>query len=84
MNDGIFESTDLLYAPAAALTPATMRMGGPKFGREHLRHLSVCIATAGEECDELLRGVTPVHEEGGKTAVLATDVAGEALQLSLV
>jgi hypothetical protein len=32
----------------------------------------------------LLRGVTPVHEEGEKTPVLATDVAGQALQLSLV
>jgi hypothetical protein len=66
------------------LTPAATRQGGPKFGREHLRHLSVCIATAGEERDELLRGVTPVHEEGEKTALLATDVAGQALQLSLV
>jgi len=66
------------------LTPAATRQGGPKFGREHLRHLSVCIATAGEERDELLRGVTPVLEEGEKTAVLATDVAGQALQLYLV
>jgi hypothetical protein len=66
------------------LTPAATRQGGPKFGREHLRHLSVCIATAGEERDELLQGVTPVHEEGEKTAVLATDVAGQARQLSLV
>jgi hypothetical protein len=28
--------------------------------------------------------VTPVHEEGEKTAVLAADVTGQALQLSLV
>jgi hypothetical protein len=68
----------------AALTPAATRQGGPRFGREHLRHLSVCIATAGEERDELLRGVTPVLEEGEKPAVLATDVAGQALQLYLV
>jgi len=66
------------------LTPASTRQGGPKFGREHLRHLSVCIATAGEERDELLRGVNPVHEEGEKSAVLATDVNGHALHLSLV
>jgi hypothetical protein len=66
------------------MTPAATRQGGPKFGREHLRHLSVCIATAGEKRDELLRGVTSVHEEGEKLAVLATDVTGQALQLSLV
>jgi len=41
-----------------------MRQGGPKFGREHLRHLSVCIAPAGEERVELLWGVAPVHIEG--------------------
>jgi len=58
--------------------------GWPKFGHEHLRHLSVCISPTGEERDELLRGVTPVHVEGGKSAVLAADVAGQALQLSLV
>jgi len=66
------------------LTPAATRQGGPKFGREHLRNLLVCIAIAGEERDELLRGVTPVHEESEKTAVLTTDVAGQALQLSHV
>jgi hypothetical protein len=66
------------------LTPAATRQGGPKFGREQLRHLSVCIATAGEERDELLRGVNPVHEDGEKSAVLATDVTGQVLQLSLV
>jgi len=32
----------------------------------------------------LLRGVTPVHVEGEKTRTLATDVAGQDLQLSLV
>jgi len=37
-----------------------------------------------EERDEFLRGVTPVHVEGEKTAVLAADVTGQALQLSLV
>jgi hypothetical protein len=47
-----------------------------------MRHLSDCITTAGEERDELLRGVTTVHEEGEKPAVLATDVTGQALQLS--
>ena len=82
-NDGIFESTYLLYA-AAALTPATTRQGGPKFGREHLLHLSICNAPTGEECDELLRGVNPVRVEGEKTAVLATDVTGQALLLSFV
>ena len=46
--------------------------------------MSVCIAPAGEERDELLWGVTPVHEEGETLAVLATDVAGQALQFSLV
>jgi len=66
------------------LTPADTRQGGPKFGLEHLRHLSACIAPAGEERDELLWGLTPVHEKGGNTAVLAADVTGQALQLSLV
>jgi len=66
------------------LTPAATRQGGFKFGREHLRHLSVCIATAGEERDELLWGVSPVHKEGEKTAVLATDDTAQVLPLSLV
>jgi hypothetical protein len=47
-------------------------------------NLSVCIAPTSEEHDELLRCVTPVHVEGEKTAVLAADVAGQALQLPLV
>ena len=47
-------------------------------------HLSVYIAPTGEERDELLWGVTPVHVEGAKTAVLAAEVTGQALQLSLV
>jgi hypothetical protein len=55
-----------------------------KFGREHLLHLSVCIATAGEERDELLWGVTPVHVEGEKPEVMAAEVTGQALELSLV
>ena len=46
--------------------------------------MSVCIATAGQERDEFLRGVNPVHVEGETPAVLATDIAGQALQLSLV
>ena len=62
-NEGLFESIHILYAAAAAMTPAATRQGGPKFGREHLRYLSVCIATDEEERDELLRCVTPVHEE---------------------
>jgi hypothetical protein len=60
------------------------RQGGPTFGREHLRHLSVLIATVGEEPDELLLGVTPVHEEGKKATVLATDAAVQTQHLSLV
>jgi hypothetical protein len=47
-------------------------------------HLSVCIAHTGEERGELLGGVTPVHVEGENTAVLATDVTGQALQVSVV
>jgi hypothetical protein len=47
-------------------------------------HQSVCIAPTGEERDELLWGLSPVHVEGEKTAVLDTDVTGQALQLSLV
>jgi len=66
------------------LTPAVTLQCGTKFGRENLRHLSVYIATAGEERVELLRGVTHVHEESEKTAVLVTDVTGQSLQLSLV
>jgi len=42
------------------------------------------MAPTGEEGDELLWGVTPVHVEGEKTAVLAVEVVGQALQLSLV
>jgi hypothetical protein len=68
----------------AALTPAATRQGGSKFGREHLLHDSVCIAPTGEERDELLWGVTPVHVEGEKTAVLDTEVTDQALKLSLV
>jgi len=66
------------------LTPAAKRQVGPKFGREYLRHLSVCIAPTGEERDELLWGVNPVHIEDEKTAVLAAEVTCQALQLSLV
>jgi len=84
MNDGIFETTQLSYAAAAPLTPAATRQDDRKYGLEHQRHLSGCIATAGEERDELLRGITPVNEEDEKTAVLTTDLADQALQLSLV
>jgi len=66
------------------LTAAATRQGSPKFRRKHLLHLSVCIAPTGEERDELLWGVTPVHIEGGKPAVLAAEVTGQALQFSLV
>ena len=59
-------------------------MGGPKFGGEHLCHLSVCIAPTGQESDELLWGVTPVLVEGEKTAVLTVGVTGKTLQLSLI
>jgi hypothetical protein len=80
----IFEITKHLYAAAAALTRPATRQYGHNFGRVYLRHLSVCIATAGEERDELLRGKIPVHKEGEKTAELPTEVAGQALHLSLV
>jgi len=60
---GIFQNTYILYAAAAGLNPPATRQDGPKFGREHLRHLSFCIAPTGEERDELLWGVSPVHEE---------------------
>ena len=83
-NAVISERTHILYAAAAALTPAATRQGDPKFGREHLRHLSVCIAPTNEQRDELHRGVTLVHVEGEKTAVLLAEFAGQALQLSLV
>ena len=66
------------------MTPDATQQGVTKFGREHQRHLSVCIATAGEELDELLRGKIPFHKEGEKTAELATEFAGQALHLSLV
>jgi len=52
-------------------------------GREHLRHLSLYIAPTGEERDELLWGAKPVHVEGENTAVLAAEVTGQTLQLSL-
>jgi len=35
-------------------TPAVTRLGGPKFEREQLLHLSVCVAPTDEERDELL------------------------------
>ena len=41
-----------------------------KFGSEHLLYLSVRFFPTGEERDELLRGVTFLHLEGEKTAVL--------------
>jgi len=66
------------------LTQAATRQGGTKFGRQHLLHLSVCFAPTGEERDELLGDVTPVHVAGEKTAVLATVVTDQTLQLSLV
>jgi hypothetical protein len=44
----------------------------------------VCIAPAGEERDEMLRGVNPVLIEGEKTAVLAAEFTGQVLQFSLV
>ena len=47
-------------------------------------HLSVCVAPTSEERDELLRDVTPVHVEGEKPIVLATDVTDQALQLSIL
>ena len=66
------------------MTRAAKRQGDLKFRREHLLHLSVCIAPTCEERDELLRGVTPVHVEGVKALVRAADVTGQNLQLSLV
>ena len=77
----IFENTHILYAAAAALTPATMQQGGPKVGREHLLHLSDSIAPTGEDW-WIAVGVTHVHVEGEKTAVLAKDATGQALLLS--
>jgi len=59
-----------------------MRQGCPKFRREHLLQLSVCFVPTGEERDELLRGVTPDHVEGEKTALLAADFTGQVLQFS--
>jgi len=61
-----FSKVPTFYMQLVALTPATTRQGGPKFGRE-LLHLSVCIAPTGEE-RELLERVTPIHVEGEKTA----------------
>ena len=45
--------------------------------------MSVCIGPSGEERDELLRGVSPVHVVGEKTVVTFADVTVQALQLSL-
>jgi hypothetical protein len=65
------------------MTPTAKRHGAPKFGCEHLLRLSVCNAPTGDELDDLPRVVNPFHVEGEKAAVLATDVTGQDLQLSL-
>jgi hypothetical protein len=61
---GISKSTYFLYTTAAALTPAATRKVGPKFGREELLHMSVCVGPTIEERHELLGRVTPIHVEG--------------------
>jgi len=60
-NNGVLESSNILYASAAELTPAATRQGGPKFGREHLLHMLFCIAPTGEERVGLLWGFTTVN-----------------------
>ena len=41
----------------------------------------MCIALTGEERHELMGAVAPLNVEGEKTAVFATDVVGQTLQL---
>jgi len=45
------KGTYLLYAGAAALTPAATQQTGPEYGREHPRNLSVCAVPTCEERD---------------------------------
>ena len=66
-----------------ALTPAATQHFAPKFGREHPLHMPVFV-THVEERYELLGNVAPIHVEAEQTAVLAADVASQAMQLSLV
>ena len=56
---GFFETTYILYAAAAPLTPAATRQVGPDFVRYHPLNLSVCVARTSEERDEIPGDVTP-------------------------
>ena len=49
---GFSKGTHILYTAAAAMTPAATRHNGPEFEREHPLHLSVSIASTGDERDE--------------------------------
>jgi len=62
------------------LYPAATRHFGTEFGCENPVHLQVCV-TRVEERYELLGSVAPIHVEGEQTALLAADVACQALQL---
>jgi len=72
------------YMQLGIIDPSRHAAWWPQFGREHLIYLSVCFAPTVEERDELLWDVTTVHVEGEKTAVLATYVTDQALQLSVL
>jgi len=64
------------------LTPTTTVHFSPEFSREHILHLTVCLCV--EKRYKLLGILASIHVEGEQTAVLASDVTTQTLQLSLV
>ena len=65
------------------LTQGATRHFGHEFGRERHLHLSVRVEGVEEHYD-LFGSEAPFHVQGEETAVLAADVARQALQLSPV
>jgi len=66
------------------LTPAATRHCGPEFGCVHPLHLPICGFSRVEGRYEWLEIVAPIAVEGEHTAVLAADVASQALQVSFL
>jgi len=78
-NEGVFEKYPLLNADTEALNSAATRQVRPKFGRAHLRHFWSAQSLPAKSAI-ISWGCNRFHVEGGKTAVIATDVGGKALQ----
>ena len=64
------------------MTSADTRLFGPEFGSEHTLHPPDSGVSRVEERYELLCSLDPIHVEGEQTAVVPTDDAIQALQLS--